>query len=246
MASLAEAHWSVTRALVAAVASGLDGTRRRSQPGGGRGMDASVRAGRRAAPGGARNPDVSLSSRRGRRSACARAKSADRDLDRAHLAGLAAAAALRAGIETELVLPVREGSIYLPAVGALAVGTGAGRTSAVRVSPSGLSSRRDVRGWQTVRRVTAGGMSVTVEDIDPFRDCQAWAAAGRLPAATWKAWRLALAAAARQLAAELPAYASVIGAGLRSVVPMRPGRGGPSPERDGPAGVRGGGAGSPR
>ena len=69
-------------------------------------------------------------------------------------------------------------------------------------------------------------MSVTVEDVDPFRDCQAWAAAGRLAPAAWKAWRLALAAAARQLAAELPAYASVIGAGLRSVVPMRPGAAG--------------------
>jgi uncharacterized protein len=66
-------------------------------------------------------------------------------------------------------------------------------------------------------------MSVTVEDIDPFRGCQAWAAAGRLSAGAWKSWRLALAAAARQLAVELPAYASVIGTGLRSVVPMRPG-----------------------
>jgi uncharacterized protein len=69
-------------------------------------------------------------------------------------------------------------------------------------------------------------MSFTVEDIDPFRDCQAWAAAGRLAPLDWKAWRLALVAAARQLAVELPAYASVIGMGLRSIVPMRSGAAG--------------------
>jgi uncharacterized protein len=66
-------------------------------------------------------------------------------------------------------------------------------------------------------------MSVTLDDVDPFRDCQAWPTTGRLSVVTWESWRLALAAAATRLAAELPDYASVIGAGLRSVVPMRPG-----------------------
>ncbi len=220
MAALAEAHYSVTRALVAAVASDLTGR------GGG--------LSRAAAEGWALLSALDAERPQAVReiltypfvqawaTQCLRpAEGADRDLDRAHLAGLAAAAALRAGIETELVLPVREGSIYLPSAGALTVGADADRISAVRVSPSGLGSRCDVRGWRSVRRVTTGGMSVTVEDIDPFRDCQAWDAAGRLPAATWTSWRLALAAAARQLAAELPAYADVIGAGLRSVVPMR-------------------------
>jgi uncharacterized protein len=221
MAALAEAHWSVTRALVAAVASDLDG---------GPGRD----LGRAAAQGWMLLSALDTERPRAVREVltypfvrawatqCLRpAGNADRELDHAHLAGLAAAAALRAGIEAELVLPVRRGSIYLPSVGALAVGANAGHVSVVRVSPSGLSSRCDARGWQSVRRVAAAGMSVTVDDIDPFRDCQAWDAAGRLPAATWKSWRLALAAAAGQLAAELPAYADVIGAGLRCVVPMR-------------------------
>jgi len=154
------------------------------------------------------------------------ARSAEFDLDRAHLAGLAAAAALRAGLEAELVLPVRNGVICLPGVGVLAADPGAGRTSVVRVSPSGLRTRNGSHGWQTVRRVSTGGLSITVEDTDPFRDCQAWAASGRLSDATWRSWRLALAAAARQLGAEVPAYASVIATGLRSVVPMRPGAAG--------------------
>jgi uncharacterized protein len=221
MASLLDTRWSVTRALIAAVASGLDG----------KGGDLRLAAAEGWAllctldaerPEAVREiltyPYVQAWAVQ-----CLQlTKSAEFDLDCAHLAGLAAAAALRAGIETELALPVREGSIYLPTVGALAVDTGAGRTMTVRVSPSGLSSGHGTHGWQTVRRVAAGHLSVTIEDIDPFRDCQLWPAAGRLSAAMWRVWRLALVAAARQLASELPAYASVIGKGLRSVVPMRP------------------------
>ena len=224
MTSLADSHWSIMRGLVAKVAVGLDD----------RGSEL-----RRAAAEGwmllsaldAERPEavreiLTYPFVRAWATRCLRpATSADHDLDCAHLAGLAAAAALRAGVEAELVLPVREGWIYLPAVGALAVDTGTGRTSAVRISPAGFSARHGTGAWRTVRRVTTGEMSVTVEDTDPFRDCQAWAAAGRLAPEEWKAWRLALAASARQLAAELPAYASVIGRGLRSVVPMRPAAG---------------------
>ena len=156
MAALAEAHWSVIRALVAAVASGLNGRGRRLSRAAAEGWTllSALDAER---PEAVREvltyPFVQAWATQ-----CLRpAEGADRDLDRAHLAGLAAAAALRAGIETELVLPVREGSIYLPAVGALAVGADAGRTSAVRVSASGLALRGGVRGWRSVRRVTTGG-----------------------------------------------------------------------------------------
>jgi uncharacterized protein len=148
----------------------------------------------------------------------------DVDLDHAHLAGLAAAAALRAGTEAELALPVREGAVYLPTVGAFTVAAGTRRVARIRVSPSGVSSPGGIRNWQTVRRLSAAGVSLTVDDVDPFRDCQAWLTAGRLSATGWEAWRRALVAALTQLAVELPGYASVIGTGLRSVVPMHPGR----------------------
>ena len=145
------------------------------------------------------------------------------DLDCAHLAGVAAAVAQRAGVEAELILPVRAGAIFVPSVGAIAVDERAGRTSVVRVSASGLTCRHATGARQAVRRVTAAGMTLTVDDVDPFRDCQAWAPARRLSPPEWKAWRTAIPAAARQLAAEVPAYADVVAAGLRSVVPMRPG-----------------------
>lgn len=145
---------------------------------------------------------------------------ANLELDRAHLAGLAAAAALRAGTEAELPLPVREGIIYLPTIGALALEPGTGPTSMVQVSPAGVRIRSGTGGWQTVRWLPGGKTPITVEDIDPFRDCQAWSVASRLPAEAWNTWRVALTAAIRQLTAEVPDYARVMIAGLRSVVPM--------------------------
>ena len=220
MALLADFYyWSVTRILVATVASRLDGSRSalsRAAVEGYRLLSSLEAEQPEAVRDVLAYPYVQAWAMR-----CLRpAASADFDLDCAHLAGLAAAAALRAGLEAELVLPVRDGAIYLPSVGALAVDPGVGRTSVVHIAPSGLRTL-GMRGWQTVRRVTSGGLSITVEDLDPFRDCQAWAAAW-LANKTWQSWRQALTAAARQLAAEVPAYATVIGAGLRSVVPMRP------------------------
>ncbi|HEX3955518.1 MAG TPA: HEXXH motif-containing putative peptide modification protein, partial [Trebonia sp.] len=226
MAWLTDSYWSVIRALVATVGSRLavkaGGNLRRAATDGWQllsELDA-------AQPAAVREvlsyPYVQAWAMR-----CLRSDvSAGLDLDYAHLAGIAAAAALRAGLEAELVLPVRKGMIYLPTVGALAVDPGAGRTSVVRVSSSGVRSRNGSHGWQTVRRVTTGELSITVEDIDPFRDGPAWRASPRLTDAAWRSWRQALAAAALQLTAEVPAYASVIATGLRSVVPMPPGTAG--------------------
>ena len=152
------------------------------------------------------------------------AEGADADLHRAHLsalAGLAAAAALRAGVDAEITVPVQDGFAYLPGAGALAVEPGTGQTCVVSVSPSRVSTRHGGGEWHEVRHITAAGASFTVDDIDPFRDCQAWAPA-RLAPQEWAAWRSALIVAAEQLAVEVPDYARVIGAGLRSVVPMLP------------------------
>jgi uncharacterized protein len=225
MTSLADSHWSVIRALIANVASGLADGGSDLQRAATEGwmllsaLDADQ-------PGAVQEvltyPFVQAWAMR-----CLRpARGADVDLDRAHLAGLAAAAAIRAGVSAELALPVRDGSIFLPGVGALAVGQETGSTLTIHVSPAGLSLRRGTGRWATVRRITAGASSISIDDIDPFRGCQAWSVAGRLARAEWQAWRLALSAAIRQLAAELPAYADVICAGLRSVVPMRPGAAG--------------------
>ena len=221
--SLLGTRSSVTRALVAAVAASLD------QSGGG--------LGRAAAEGWAllsrldeAQPDAvreifSYPCIQAWAARCLRPPpGADLSLDRAHLAGIAAAAALWAGIETDVRVPVRDGVIHVPAYGAATVTAGADRTAVLHLSPSGLRCDRGIRGWQTVRRVSTAGLSVTVEDIDPFRDCQVLPATGRLSSESWQAWRLGLAGAARHLASEVPAYADALAVGLRSVVPLRPDR----------------------
>jgi uncharacterized protein len=219
MAALAESSWSITRALVASVGSGADDRDREMSRAAAEGWkllaqldDEHPQAVREVLT----YPFVRAWAAR-----CLEPPSdADTDLDRAHLAGLAAAAALRAGVEAELFLPVRDGHVHLPGVGALAAGAAARYTSAMRVSEAGLALRDGLGDWQPIRRFTGEDMAFTVDDIDPFRDCQAWLPAGRLSTRDWQAWQRALRAASRQLSAELPAYASVIAAGLRSVVPM--------------------------
>jgi uncharacterized protein len=226
LAALAESSWSITRALVAAVAAGRGGGRElsRAVAEGWRLLDQLDDEHPRAVRDVLTYPYVRAWAAR-----CLNPpENADTDLDRAHLAGVAAAVALRAGVEAELLLPVRDGYIHLPGVGALPAAPGTGRLSAVRISAAGLACRDGLGDWQPVRRLAAGDITLTVDDIDPFRDCQAWVPAGRLSAQAWQAWQQALAAATRQLAAEVPAYARVIAAGLRSVVPMRPAEAGHS------------------
>jgi uncharacterized protein len=155
---------------------------------------------------------------------------ADVGLDRAHLAGIAAAAALRAGVVTELPVPVRHGLAHLPSYGALATGMGAGSTVLVQVAPGRLPrvSRGPAgavpgeRGWRSARSVSGPELQVAVEDLDPFRDCQDVPATGRMAGREWLAWRRALATAGRRLARDVPGYARALRAGLRTVVPLRP------------------------
>jgi uncharacterized protein len=221
LAALAESNWSITRALVAAVGPGPGDDRGELSRAAAEGWSLLVQLDDEH-PQAVREvltyPYVRMWAAR-----CLKPPpGADTGLDRAHLAAVAAAAALRAGVEVEMLLPVREGHVHLPGVGALATDAATDDTSAVRISAAGLALHEGPGGWQPVRRFTGAGMSFTVDDIDPFRDGQAWAPAGRLSASAWQAWQQGLAAAGQQLAAELPAYASVIAAGLRSVVPMRP------------------------
>ncbi len=148
---------------------------------------------------------------------------ANRDLDRAHLASLAAAAAVRAGAPAELPLPVRHGQVHLPTIGAVPVRPGQGGTRLVSVAPGRPPAVRGGGRLRRVRRVTAAPFQhLAVEDLDPFRDCQEWATTDRLSGSESLAWRRGLAAAGRHLGAAVPGYAQVLGQGLRLVVPLRP------------------------
>jgi uncharacterized protein len=134
---------------------------------------------------------------------------ADLAQDRAHLACLAAAAALRAGMPShlnDLTVPVRDGFVHLPTLGALRAPTGSDRT--VRLSPADLTGQR----WLELRPFC--------EDLDPFRDCQAWKVTGRISQPEWEKWSRTVSAATALLREGLPDYAQVLTAGLRAIVPL--------------------------
>jgi uncharacterized protein len=148
---------------------------------------------------------------------------ADIDLDRAYLASLAAAAAVRAGITAELLVPVRDRHVHLPTVGVVAAGPRLRRAEVVTVTPGRRPALRGGGRWRAARYLEEPPFRrLAVEDLDPFRDCQQWPATGRLSPTEWRAWRHDLGEAGRHLANTVPGYAQGLLAGLRAVVPLRP------------------------
>ncbi|MBF9129553.1 FxsB family radical SAM/SPASM domain protein [Plantactinospora sp. S1510] len=168
-----------------------------------------------------------------------------------YLACVAAAAAVHAGHEAELVMPVRNGMLSLPTVGALAVGpdvdtalfttsSGSGefqvraggdigtvRLGGAGERPHGAGERPGGAGagpgWQPVRRVPAGGRPLLLEDTDPHRDCyHPYPVAGRLPDTAVERWTRQLDRAIRRIDAEAPGYAASVRTLLQAVVPLRP------------------------
>ncbi|MEU7619728.1 FxsB family cyclophane-forming radical SAM/SPASM peptide maturase [Micromonospora rifamycinica] len=151
-----------------------------------------------------------------------------------HLAAVAAAAAVRAGVDVDLVLPVRAGAVHLPTLGAIVVDAGA---DTVPVVISGgvvelRAGRRRVRvrpavepnpdRWQPTRAVHTDGGSVLLEDTDPYRDCFDLAVASRLSPAVADRWTRQVQRAVHRLDTEAVGYAAGVRALLRAVVPLRP------------------------
>ncbi|MEV6971878.1 FxsB family cyclophane-forming radical SAM/SPASM peptide maturase [Kitasatospora sp. NPDC093806] len=135
------------------------------------------------------------------------------------LAGLAAAAAIRAGRGETVAVPVREGFLHLPTLGRLAVGGG---VREARVTVGALAS--DNPCWQPVRRVRlSGGRALALEDTDPQRAVHQWPVADRLDDDEYAGWARDLRAAADLLDRDLPEYAAGLWAGLTTVTPLRPG-----------------------
>jgi uncharacterized protein len=149
-------------------------------------------------------------------------RGADRCLDRAHLAGIAAAAAYCAGRPAELMLPVREGWAHLPGVGALQLAAAGTRTVVVRIDQAGqVKAPGQDFAWRPIRRTRWPGPSVALEDTDPFRDCQLWPPASRLDGTELAVWQKAMVAAGDELDRLLPEYSAVLRSALRAVVPLR-------------------------
>ena len=149
------------------------------------------------------------------------APGADLDLDRAYLAGLALAAAVRAGVTARLRVPVYGGWAHLPGVGAMAVAPAAGRVAMLRVRSDRVVTGGTGR-WRPVRQLDAGELrGAVIEDLDPFRAYAERPAAARLSGSQWQAWQQGLTGAGRILAEAVPSYLAVMTEGLRAVIPLR-------------------------
>ncbi|WP_231607818.1 FxsB family cyclophane-forming radical SAM/SPASM peptide maturase [Streptacidiphilus albus] len=147
----------------------------------------------------------------------------------AALARTAAAAVLHAGWHRPVPVPVRRnGVLSLPTWGRVVFDRIPGDPVPVDLPPSAdpataLADWAERVGgrWEPLRRLVVDGtVGVALEDTDP--------AAGMLPVerpdeSGFAAWEAALREAWRIVGARLPAYAGGLAAGLRSIVPQRPG-----------------------
>ncbi|HEY6493835.1 MAG TPA: FxsB family cyclophane-forming radical SAM/SPASM peptide maturase [Trebonia sp.] len=76
--------------------------------------------------------------------------------------------------------------------------------------------------WEPVRVLTAPGITVALEDTDPYRDCYQWPATSRLTDEEFTRWQRAFAPAWQEIQENHPAYAPALAAGLTALVPLRP------------------------
>ncbi|WSG03278.1 FxsB family radical SAM/SPASM domain protein [Micromonospora sp. NBC_01740] len=154
-----------------------------------------------------------------------------------YLACVAAAAAVRARVRADLPVPVRDGVVSLPTLGALAVGAErgvvrlvvddgdvrlAGRRIAVLPGHDGDPARKDgPDGWLPVRAVRLGGNRLLLEDTDPHRDGYDLPVEPRLSGAAALGWTRRLEGAVRRIDAEATSYTAGVRTLLRAVVPLR-------------------------
>ena len=167
-----------------------------------------------------------------------------------HLAAIAAAAVIRAGGQADITVPVTHGAVHLPTLGRLVVSavdsgprwavlSADGKSVSIRIGRdswefttadllSGEPRAAETFGdggtaaWQPVRTLSAAGISVALEDTDPYRDCHRWPAATRLTEAEAAQWQDRFADAWQEIARDHPVYASAIAAGLAVLMPMAP------------------------
>jgi uncharacterized protein len=166
-----------------------------------------------------------------------------------HISAIAIAAAIRSGLDGVSAIPVRDQSIYLPTLGQLRipqarqpslamVETTAKGTVSIRLGPdswqgfwSAPALAFDGTGtasWHQVRQLTAPGLSVALEDTDPYRDCHRWPAAPRASDEHFAEWNRRFRDAWTLICAEHGAYSPGMAVGLSTVTPLSA----PSPRRE--------------
>jgi HEXXH motif-containing protein len=154
---------------------------------------------------------------------------------------LAAAAAIRAGIDFRIEVPVRSGGVVLPTLGLVPLPADDHTVAEIR-GQNGLVEIRtamttvylpgdlaaDSPTWQPIRRLTAAEgdqtLAVRLDDIDPYRGAYEPLPPRRLDNVEVVAWRRLLAEAWALITRATPGIAGALSAGFDSIVPEPPTR----------------------
>ena len=149
----------------------------------------------------------------------------------AQVGALAAAAALRTGLDATVSTHTSDGRVTLPGAGTAMLGSDGPAVVTVtggEVTVSGPSgpvrTAAGDHGWLPLRRLSAGyggyAGTVAVEDGNPFRDGYHAPPAGRLRPDEVGQWQELFDATWALLARHLPVRAAELAAGLRALVPL--------------------------
>lgn len=137
-----------------------------------------------------------------------------------YLSAVAAAAAVRAGLDAQLRLTVHAGVVHVPTIGSWRVGKTL-NTVRIEIGDGGCELPRG-SSELPLRVLNAGGKSLWLDDLDPFRDCYGWPAAARLDDAEFAVWQQAFGDAWALIERDHPTYAPGLATGLSAVVPLAP------------------------
>lgn len=162
-------------------------------------------------------------------------------IDIGHLSALSVAAALRAGIEFALEVPVRNGVLAIPTLGCLLLpGNDPWRTAMVRpiiktnlvgirvtsgdIDTTVADIGRDTADWMTVRELTARAedleIRIALDDVDPYREMVMPAEPRRLDPDRVDRLDKVLTGAWGLLVAGYPDYASAMAVTISMVCPL--------------------------
>nr|WP_259408252.1 FxsB family cyclophane-forming radical SAM/SPASM peptide maturase [Streptomyces akebiae] len=151
----------------------------------------------------------------------------------------ALSAVARAGGRLTLSVPLRhepEGpAIHLPGLGRLSLRadgrdrragtvtvTAADTALTVEGRTLGQESPPDGMRWQPLRHLSADGLEVALDDLDPSRDCYGYKPLPRLSEAEFRRWEAMFGEAWQLIRTEYAEYAQGIAAGLTTVTPLVP------------------------
>jgi HEXXH motif-containing protein len=142
---------------------------------------------------------------------------------------VSAAAAIRAGLDARINVPVRDGLVVLPSLGAAVIPDSRARLVTVRSRPGGATvgpvgippnPHVEASGWLPLRRVRARALDVLIDDLHPFR--MPGLARPSRRAATAQEWEHALQDAWLVLESGHNALAAEVGATISVIVPQSP------------------------